>query len=362
MAITRVTAGWVLPLLLLLGLGWAHAAPVRNGAVLITDERLALLRDDVQNHFEPTWKAWRELQAVADQDVDHPVEPTQTFTAPPRPDDAGPESRSVQALAADGRTAYVEALAFRMTGDARYGREARRVLIGWTSTLQTLTPDEPTRLAVCHYYPAFIFAADLVRKTSLWTPADETAFEAFLRSHILPVTVTRWHFDGVRLEPARVMYDANWGLLLETSVAAYLDDGVLLETSRRRWQALVGEQISSSGMPLPGMLPNGLYHANQMMLADTLAAEVLANHDINVYDTEAGQRFKRAFDRVVEWNISPEHFPGPHSRAVTGQDAFSYFIILNHRFANADADWLLHHRHFRYDDPAPFLWFTHGAR
>jgi hypothetical protein len=280
---------------------------------------------------------WSALRATCDRNLDYTPQPVADFTPPAHYVDRAGEQRIAKSLGDDGNVAYQEALCFALSGDRQYAKTSERILDAWAAGVQHIDRGQGT--ADFNFtFPKYVLAAVMLRADSQW---HDAAFKSFLREHVLPLSVA-----------SRANNFGNWGVLLEASSAAYLNDHHLMEKAKNRWSALMLSQVSSDGSMAaeicrsnttnwcggPDKGVNGLSYTHYTLLPTTLAAEVFRNEGFNVYASNAGQQLALAYARAAGWTLHPETFPyyasnGGHLNGVRNA---AYFRILQQRIPRTD--------------------------
>ncbi len=264
-----------------------------------------------------------------------------------------------RALQDDANAAYTLALAFRMTGDARYVAPALRLIDAWATRVGTLSRKDDSTLSFSYHFPPLILAADLLRTAPAFTPEARERFRTFVRAKALPQnTMDRDNNWG------------NWGLVLVLSAASHLGDQELFNKGVARWKALTAAQIAEDGH-LPHEVErnegrSGLWYSNFSLLPHTIAAEIARVNGVDLYDWRApnGRILRQAFDRLAPWTLEPATFPYFRGAAkdLHGADYVSHYEILNLHWPNPAATKLLAAvRPLTADHGAPWLTFTHGG-
>lgn len=348
------------PLLLLIVLCLHAAAEDAFGkAVLLSEARLATLRARIAARTEPTVSAWREVQEAATKGLlAEPHAPAEWYV-PGFYRDADGHRRTKRGLQDDANTAYALALAFRMTGDARFAPPAVRLIDAWATQVKTMSRKDDSTLSFSYHFPPLILAADLLRSCPAF-PADAQArFRAFVREKALPMNTM-----------ARDNNWGNWGLVLVLAAAAHLDDRTLFDQGVARWKVFIEKQIAEDGH-LPHEVKrndgrSGLWYSNFSLLPQVIAGEIARVNGVDLYDYRApnGRSLRLAFDRLAAWTGAPGTFPyfKGDAKELHGYDYVSYYEILDQHWPNPAATALLKaKRPLSADHGAPFLTFTHGG-
>ncbi len=136
---------------------------------------------------EPYVAAREDLLAFADQALQRAPRPMTNLDIP------GTEGPFVE----DTATAYGLALAYAVSADIQYATAAREYIDAWVGTTKGLVNACPdgggcqTSLIVARVVPGFVFAADLIRPSGVWSAEDDAALRIWLKDLILPDLPTR---------------------------------------------------------------------------------------------------------------------------------------------------------------------------
>lgn len=341
------------------GLAMARPPHAESSGVFVTPTRIAQIRERVEQQMEPQWSAYLQLKDLSDANLNRQPTVQSEWYVPGYYTDAEGHNRAKNGLRDDANIAYGLALMYEMTAERKYADAAIRLIDGWVSGIDSMSTKDDSTLSFSYHFPAFIFAADLLRdEDNLWPKGRQEAFESFLREKALPMNTmdakNNW---------------GNWGLVLASAIAAYLDDEALLEECAERWKHFIESQIAEDGH-LPHEVNrsegrHGIWYSHFTLMPQTIAAEILKNkgHDLYDYASPSGRTLKLAFDKLVPWVVEPESFhywKGDPARLVAPR-YFSYFEILNRHFPNPLATELLEEdRPLTADHSAPYLTFTHG--
>ena len=274
--------------------------------VLLSDARLADLKRRVADHTEPTYTAFLKLRASADAQRDRrPTVPREWYVPGFYSDPVG-HTKAKDGLQQDANSAYELALMYRMTDNPIYATAAARLINGWATGVQSLSQKDDSMLCFSYHFPAFIFAADLLKNAPEWPTAQRKTFQAFVRDKALPMnTMARRNNWG------------NWGLVLVLSAAAYLQDHALFQEGTARARDFIDEQIADDGhLPLEvvrnnGVGERGLWYSHFTLMPQTLAFEIARVNGVDLFDYRSphGHTLRRAFERVAPWAHHPETFP-----------------------------------------------------
>jgi hypothetical protein len=328
------------------------------GQVFLTDQRIREIKQDIREQRQPAYGAFLELRDYISQHSKVVPDVPQTWYVPGFYKDAEGHRRAKNGLRDQANTAYALALKFRLTGEKKYAEKSVRLIRAWSTGLDSMSKKDDSTLSFSYHFPAMIFAADLLRGQEVWPQDSQRKFELFLREKALPMhTMDRENNWG------------NWGLVLVSAIATYLQDESLFRDSVARWKYFIEHQIAEDGH-LPhevnrsgGM--RGIWYSHFTLMPQTVAAEILSVNGADLYSYESPSRrnLRMAFKKIAEWTHSPETFPywDGETSELRGVDYYSYFEILNSHYPNRDAEALLvENRPMTANHSAPFLTLTHG--
>jgi hypothetical protein len=137
-------------------------------------------------------------------------------------------------LRADSDAALHLAIAYSVTGSLNYATAARRILLAWSKITTFKSDDNNWRLNFVFHHTSLVYAAGLIRSSTAWSTTDESTFRAYLKRTSTYGTLDRdnnW---------------ASWGVAHLSSVAAYLDDQILMTQAVTQYKRLINVQIKAS--------------------------------------------------------------------------------------------------------------------
>ncbi len=328
--------------------------------VFLTPERVAELRKLVEAKSEPTFTAWQALQKKAEAALEAEPHAPESWYVPGYYRDAEGHRSAKNGLQDDANNSYTLALAWRMTDDERYAKAAIRLIDAWPQTVREMSRKDDSTLSFSYHFPSMIFAADLIRGYEGWPAERQQAFADFVRHKALPMnTMTARNNWG------------NWGLVLASACASYLGDKDLFDSCVTRWKELLATQVAEDGhLPHEVTRSNGrhgIWYSHFCLMPQVLAAEILrvgGGEDLLDYRTpETGRSVRLAFEKLTPWVRNPEtfHYWKGEPKDLVAVGYFSYFELLNPRWPNDDATFLLQRaRPMTAQHSAPHLTFTHG--
>lgn len=237
-------------------------------------------------------------------------------------------------LSNDGWMSYRAALCYQLTGDERFAKHSQQILDAWATTLKEIKGGQ-AKANINFDFTSFIIAGYWVQGVGDW---DERAWRDFLRNTILPQSAAHDNDNN----------HGNWGVLLNASMAVYLQDKTLLDDAYQRWQALIKGQVSDKGVftreicrsdtnnycdgKTKGI--NGLSYTHYAMLPTTMAAQIFAQQGKPIWQTSAGKLLGKAYEQTAIWTQNPSQFPyyERNNGKLNGVRNGAYFYILQHHY------------------------------
>lgn len=273
---------------------------IKISSVFLSDTRIKEIKESVAQKHEPSYSAFGECLIVADQNLTRKPTAPKKWYVPSYYKDAEGHQKAKNGLRDDANAAYAMALCYRITGDSKYAESAIRLINAWANHLETMSREDDSMLSLSYHFPAFIFAADLLRDEGIWPKDEQDAFTLFLRNKALPMsTIDRENNWG------------NWGLVLSTSCAVYLKDQSLFRQCANRWKHFIEHQIADDGH-LPHEVnrsggQRGIWYSHFSLMPQTIAAEILYLNGQDLYDfkSQNGRTLKQAFERIAGWTNNP---------------------------------------------------------
>ncbi|MBI2027278.1 MAG: alginate lyase family protein [Deltaproteobacteria bacterium] len=307
--------------------------------VFLNLDRIPLIQEYIVLKKEPVYSEFQRLLSESYDYLDgyNPEFPKQWFVPYYYENPEGHEKKRVVLEYASNR-AYALALAFHLTGDLAFAQKARTIILKWITTTKDLSKEEDSKLSFCVHFPLMIFAADLLRPTSVWTNTDEKCFSNYL---------------GVLARPMSTMDKnnnwGNWGSLLSLSIGTYLEHEELYLKTSKRWKQLIGIQIDTDGRLIHEVNRSegqrGIRYSHYSLLPATIAAMIAWEHgeDFFHYRSPNNRTLHMAFKKIAFWARYPAQFPyykGP-IETLKGIHNVHYFEILSSMWPEVDALELL---------------------
>lgn len=307
-----------------------------------TSEALWLTPADIEVLHRDTQRV-APLLKRCDRELDAAAAPVAVFAPPPHYTSGGVvETDASKHFASDGSIAWRAALCFAASGDQRYALHAQAVISAWADTLVSV-PSEQGASEINFDLPTYVLAASLVRGVGDW---HDTNFRRLLTGVAVPLS-----------HSARKNNHANWGVLLEATIGAYVGDHDLLAKARARWLALMDSQVDADGALALEICRsdtsnycggahqgvNGLSYTHYTLLPATAAARVFELQGLSVWQTPEGQKLARAYRQAATWTLYPERFPyyARNDGHLNGVRNAAYFALLQRQYPNDEGAQVL---------------------
>ena len=312
---------------------WGQNAAVAR-PILVTDAQ-------IQNIAENP-KSWARLKKRCNKDLDQTPQPTANFAPQAHYNGSGTNlpDPTAKALATDSHIAYRTALCYLLSGDVTYARKAQSVIDAYQTTMLKIS-NEQGASDINFNFAQFVIAASWVENVDGW---NASTFKTYLKKLIAPLS----HAN-------KPNNHGDWGVLLDASMAVFLENRPALDAVKARWIALINSQIAGDGsMPLEICRSNsadhcggadkginGLAYTHYALLPASIAAQVFQVAGAgDVYHSPAGTKLNQAFVKAVQWTNDPKQFPyyASNHGKLNKVDRCSYFPLLNTQFQNKESN------------------------
>ena len=333
---------------------------VKSQNVFVTRQQLLNVKDCIEKKQQPTLDAFLQLEQDVKENQNYSPSVLKDWYVPGYYVDADGHVNAKKSLQDGANNAYGFALYYRLTNNKEYAALAINIINAWATEVKSFSHKDDSKLSFSYHFPALILAADLVRNSELWLESDQRIFEKFLKEKAIPMnTMSSKNNWG------------NWGLVLASAGAAYLQDSTLLQQCAERWKYFIEHQVAEDGH-LPHEVTrnegkSGIWYSHFSLFPQTIAAEILKNNGHNLYGyiSPNNRSLKDAFYKIACWSRYPEKFPywQGDPKKLGGVSYFSYFeILVNHWPDKNAAELIKQSRPLTARHSAPFITLTHGTR
>lgn len=319
----------------------ATPAAFRHPGVLLNREQLDLIKQRVAAGVEPQKSAFVTLLASPLAALDYEPKPRATVECGSysRPDLGCKDERR------DSAAAYSQAIAWVVTGDGHYARNAIRIMNAWATTLTGghQLANGPIQAA----WSASVWprAAEIIRHTcDEWRPADIARFEQMLLTQYVPSIINGSDENGNK---ELAMSEALINVGVFTNDRALFDAGVKMWRGRAPAYIYLKTDGPAPVLPPGGQMPfwgnkgkstpfvDGLlqesmrdpHHANMGFASMVNAAETARQQGLDLY-AEQGRRMMAAMEFQAQF-LPPNRAPAPEflmfSLQPTWEIAYNHF-------------------------------------
>jgi hypothetical protein len=240
---------------------------------------------------QPYTSAVRDLLAFANDQLKNNPSPQEPLDIPGT---TGP-------FVDDARAMYGLALAYGLTDDTRYASKAREFVMAWVNTTNTTLhtcPDKgncQTSLIIGRSGSGFVFTADLIKPSGVFSTADDQALKKWLRAVILPAASLR---------------DNNWGdagVMLRVVLTDYLGDHAGFDAAISDWKRRVDLIAADGHIPAETeRAEKGINYTQGALTYKLVVATIAERRGIDLWNYG---RLKQAVDYVAPYVLNPAAWP-----------------------------------------------------
>ena len=308
--------------------------------VLVNRAQLELIRQRVATGTEPQKSAFAALLATPLADLNYVPSPRATVECGSysKPDLGCKDERR------DSAAAYSQAIAWVVTGNPKYARNAIRIMNAWSTVLSGGHTNNNGPIQAAWSASVWPRAAEIIRYTSdFWSPEDIARFQTMLVKQYVPSLI-----DGS---------DENGNKELAMSealinIAVFNDDRALYDAGVKMWRGRAPAYIYlKSDGPTPVLPANGkpaiwgnknkttpfvdgllqesmrdAHHANMGFSSMVNAAETARQQGLDLY-AEQGARIMAAMEFQAQF-LAPNNTPPPQYLEFSAQPTWE--IAYNH--------------------------------
>lgn len=317
--------------------------PFNHPGILLNRAQLDLIKERVATGIEPQKTAFAALLTSPLADLNYAPSPRATVECGPnsKPDLGCKDERR------DATAAYTQALAWQITGNEKYARNAIRIMNAWAGTLTGGHINENGPVQAAWAASVWPRAAEIIRYTSpFWAKEDLARFSQMLVTQYVPSLIHGCDENGNKeLAMAEALI----------AIGVFNDDRILFAHGVKMWRGRTPATIYlTTDGPTPIAPPNGLrqsapwsnkgkqppfvdgllqetmrdpHHANMAFASMVNAAETALLQGVDLY-AEQGKRIMAAMEYQAQF-LPPYKTPAPanaqFSLQPTWEIAFNHF-------------------------------------
>jgi DUF1680 family protein len=276
------------------------------------EKQIDFVKQQIKQQNEPYYAAYLQLLHYADSLQAIPQHALVDFAVPGFYDKPKEHQANSLAIQYDAFGAYCSALAYRLSGEKKYGEKACYFLNAWSQTNQKYSEHDGV-LVMAYSGSGLLIAAELMQDTKIWKKNDKKRFEKWVSSvYQKAVNEIRVHKNNW----------ADWGRFGSLLAASFLNDKKEIQENVRLIQSDLFDKIAPDGsMPEETKRGNNGIWYTYFSLAPMTAASWL------VYNLTGENLFflkknntsmKKALDYLAYYNLHPAEWTW-HEKPNTGE-------------------------------------------
>lgn len=251
---------------------------------------------------DPYYAAYLQLLHYADSIYDITQSALADFAVPGYYDKPLEHRANSLALQRDAFGAYSSALAYRLSGNKKYGEKACYFLNAWGHINKKYSEHDGV-LVMAYSGSAFLMAAELMSNNNIWNKEDEDEFRKWaVNVYLEAVNEIRTHKNNW----------ADWGRFGSLLAASYLDDQIEIDKNVNLIKSDLFEKIAFDGsMPEETKRgDNGIWYTYFSLAPMTASCWLVYNlTGENLFVLEQnGTSIKKALDYLFYYNQHPQEW------------------------------------------------------
>lgn len=276
-------------------------------------KQIEFVKEQLKQQKEPFYSAYNQLRHYADSILLMEQHALVDFAVPGYYDKPKEHRANSLAIQYDAFSAYCLALAYRLSGEERYGEKAIYFLNAWASTNKKYSEHDGV-LVMAYSGSGLMLGAELMSDTEIWTNADKETFRQWILSVYQPaVNEIRVHKNNW----------ADWGRFGSLLAASFLNDSTEIAENIRLIKSDLFEKITSDGsMPEETKRgDNGIWYTYFSLAPMTAACWLTYNlTGENLFMLEENDiSIKKALDYLLYYEQHPAEWSF-HEQPNTGKD------------------------------------------
>ncbi len=255
-----------------------------------TQAQINYVIQQVHAHRQPWQAAYDQLMASAHRLRSWQPHVIAVYTVPGFYQDRAGFFAATGGVTHDADAAYVNALAFRLSGDASYAATAQRILSAWAHGNTGVSNVGDSQLSMAEVGVGFVLSAELLSGYDGWAAEDREAFKNWVRTVYLKQAT-----DPIK---DRNNNWGDWGTFGAVTADYYLDDAAGFAAETSRLQHHIDQALAPDGH-LPDETArgqSGIWYTYFALAPMTAAARVVkegGGPDLFQWSSPTGKRLNR---------------------------------------------------------------------
>ncbi|SFS69237.1 Alginate lyase [Porphyromonadaceae bacterium NLAE-zl-C104] len=207
-------------------------------------------------------------------------------------------------LTDDSYGAYVNALAFRLSGDKKYAEKAVYFLNAWSNKNTTYSGPDGA-LTMTRAGSGLVIAAELMTGTKEWSAAERNQFSHWV------INVYQRAGNSIR---NRQNNWADWGRYASILSASFTENRAAANENIRLMKSDLFVKIAPDGH-MPEEVPRGVtgtwytYFSLSPLTASAWIANNITGENLFALESGEGASIKKAVDYILYYSINPSEWP-----------------------------------------------------
>src|SRR5690606_7852893 len=268
--------------------------------------QLRHVKYNITRKVEPFLTAYKKLIQDADEIIDQEKQENAVydFHIPGYYGNEEAHRAAVASLVSDSYASYANALAYRLSGDKRYGEKAIYFLNAWSSKNKSYSGADG-HLAMTRAGSGLMIAAELMTGTEVWSTTERTQFFHWVRDV--------YERAGNELR-SRQNNIADWGRYASILSASFTENRAAVDANIQLIKSDLFNKISPDGH-MPHEVSRGgtgtwyTYFSLSPLTAASWIAYNITGENIFALESAEGASIKKAVDYILYYSKNPTEWP-----------------------------------------------------
>jgi len=267
------------------------------------DSQIRFVKSQIEKESEPYYSAYLDLISKTDSLLAETHHACVDFSVPGFYFNPEEHRRNSLALSEDAFAAYACALAYRISGEDKYGAKACYFLNAWATVNQTYS-NADGELVLAYNGTALLIAGELMYTSGVWCQTDKERFTGW---------ITKVYQPAVNSIRNRTNNWGDWGRFGSLLCASLLGDSNEVDKNMYLIQSDLPTKIAPDGRMKEEIKreKNGLWYTYFSLAPITASCWLIYNlTGTNLFLTEKeGALIKSALDYLLYYCVKPEEWP-----------------------------------------------------